>query len=106
MPPTTVKAQQHGIMYSMPPYCRLFIYLFIHHAQLKEHRSRFLSNELVKQYISFAAGQVAQIKAKPQNNKKKIYNATRLLMEAKRLINGIDQLLLLIYHFLNVIGRE
>eukprot|EP00026_Physarum_polycephalum_P015129 Phypoly_transcript_15748.p1 GENE.Phypoly_transcript_15748~~Phypoly_transcript_15748.p1 ORF type:complete len:241 (+),score=41.60 Phypoly_transcript_15748:145-867(+) len=55
---------------------------------LKQHRKRFLSNDLIKQYISFSVGQVAQIKSKPENNKKKIYNAIRLLMEARRLIEG------------------
>jgi len=34
---------------------------------------------------------VAQIKSKPENNRKKIYNAIRLLMEARRLIEGIQR---------------
>jgi hypothetical protein len=42
----------------------------------------------VKQYIGFAQGQVKQIETKPEGNKKKIYNVLRLLLEAKRVMNG------------------
>jgi len=55
---------------------------------LRANRKRFLTKELVKQYLGFARGQIKQVETKPETNRKKIYNALRLLLEAKRVVAG------------------
>jgi len=59
---------------------------------LRANRRRFLTKELVKQYLGFARGQLKLVETKPETNKKKIYNALRLLLEAKRVIKGEEPL--------------
>lgn len=56
-------------------------------SELISIRRTFLTCQLVKQTIAFAKGQIAQVEAK-KSSSKKIYNAIRLLMEAKRIAKG------------------
>ncbi len=58
-----------------------------HWKTLVQSRNKFLSQQLIKQTLAFAKGQIHQAKAKKQSAKK-IYNAVRLLHEAERFANG------------------
>ena len=39
---------------------------------LRANRKRFLTKELVKQYLGFARGQIKQVETKPETNRKKV----------------------------------
>jgi hypothetical protein len=62
-------------------------YLQQYWKELVENRNIFLTASFVKQTIAFAKGQIAQFENNPKQYKK-IYNAIRLLYQAKRVAQG------------------
>jgi hypothetical protein len=57
--------------------------------ELKKYRKKLLTCVLIRKMLGFAKGQVDQVEKKPQDAKK-IYNAIRLLLEAKRIASGME----------------